>query len=79
MAKIVHPFYGWFLRDRLLAGLAFQEAVLNVYQTLSQENSAIASSAREMAKPSECLAKMIENTAFRCSDFRSIEAVAIYG
>ena len=70
--------FGLFLLDRLLAGLACQEAVLKVYQTLSQDNSAIASSAREMGKCSEGLAKMIENTAFRFSDFRNIGAVAIY-
>lgn len=70
--------FGLFLLDRLLAGQACQEAVLNVYRTLSQENSAIASNAREMGKYSEGLAKMIENTAFRFSDFRNIGAVAIY-
>lgn len=70
--------FGLFLLDQLLAGLACQEAVLNVYRTLSQENSGIASSARGMGKSSEGLAKMIENTAFRFSDFRNIGAMAIY-
>lgn len=70
--------FGLFLLDQLLAGLACQEAVLNVYRTLSQENSGIASSARGMGKSSDGLAKMIENTAFRFSDFRNIGAMAIY-
>ncbi|HCN72863.1 MAG TPA: hypothetical protein DIS96_14575 [Pusillimonas sp.] len=70
--------FGLFLLDRLLAGLVCQEAVLKVYQTLSRDNSAIASSAREMGEFSEDLAKMIENTEFRFSDFRNIGAVAIY-
>jgi len=70
--------FGLFLLDRLVAGLACQEAVLNVYRTLSQDNSEIASSARGMGKFSEGLAKMIENTVFRFSDFRNIGAVAIY-
>lgn len=70
--------FGLFLLDRLLAGLSCQEAVLNVYRALSQDNSSIASSVRTMGKPSEDLAKMIENTAFRFSDFRNIGAVAFY-
>src|SRR5690606_13658781 len=60
--------FGLFLLNRLQTGLACQEAVLNVYRTLSQDNSSIALSAREMGKSSEYLAKMIENTEFRFSD-----------
>jgi hypothetical protein len=70
--------FGLFLLDRLLAGLQCQEAILNVYQTLNQDNIAIASSARGMGKSSEDMAKMIENTEFRFSDFRNIGAMAIY-
>lgn len=70
--------FGLFLLEQLLADLACQEAVLNVYRTLSQDNSSIASSARKMGRFSEGLAKMIENTEFRFSDFRNIGAVAIY-
>lgn len=70
--------FGLFLLDRLHSGLSCQEAVLNVCQTLSQENKKIAESARQMGSFSEDLAQMIENTTFRFSDFRNIGAVAIY-
>ncbi len=70
--------FGLFLLDRLHSGLSCQEAVLNVCQTLSQENTKIAASARQMGPFSEDLAQMIENTTFRFSDFRNIGAVAIY-
>lgn len=70
--------FGLFLLDRLHSNLSCHEAVLNVCQTLSQENNKIAESARQMGSFSEDLAQMIENTTFRFSDFRNIGAVAIY-
>lgn len=78
----VHPLYaavfGMFLLDRLHSGLPCQEAVLNVYQTLSQDNKAIAASALKMGDFSKELATKISNTEFRLSDFRNIGAMAIY-
>jgi len=78
----VNPLYaaafGMFMLDRLHAGLSVQEAVLNVYQTMDQDNKAIASSAENMGEFSSELAEKIANTNLPFSDFRNIGAVAIY-
>lgn len=78
----VNPLYaaafGMFMLDRLHAGLSVQDAVLNVYQTMDQDNKTIASSAKNMGEFSSELAEKIANTNFPFSDFRNIGAVAIY-
>lgn len=78
----VNPLYaaafGMFMLDRLEADLSVQDALLDVYQTMDQDNNTIASSARKMGDFSIELAEKIENTDFQFSDFRNIGAMAIY-
>lgn len=70
--------FGMFVLDRLQSGRACQDAVLNVYKTLDQDNRAIAKSICAMGKSPKKLARMVLKTQFRFSDFRNIGAVAIY-